>query len=296
MPSTTTQVSIRRITDESASDVEDQLAVEAPLEIVVVARAAHAAHVDSARPSALQERAPRRLGITMRTPGNDRELAIGLLFAEGIISRAADVVGVDELPGPSGDLVRVALAEDVTVDLGRSERALAVANASCGVCGKASIDVASCAPPAPLARGVPRIAPRVVHGLAARLRGAQPVFGRTGGLHAAALFDAGGALADLREDVGRHNAVDKLIGAALLAGRLPDPGAVLMVSGRAGFELVQKALRASIPVMVAVGAPSSLAAELAAAHGMTLVGFARDGRFNVYAGRERVDVAVEAAS
>ncbi|WP_437967632.1 formate dehydrogenase accessory sulfurtransferase FdhD [Sorangium sp. So ce260] len=293
MPSSTTHVSIRRITDESASDVEDQLAVEEPLEIVVVARAARA---PDARASALHERAPRRLGITMRTPGNDRELAIGLLFAEGVISRAADVIAVDEVAGPSGALVRVALAEDVAVDLGRTERALAVANASCGVCGKASIDVASCAPPSPLARGVPRIAPRVVHGLAARLRGAQPVFGRTGGLHAAALFDAGGALADLREDVGRHNAVDKLIGAALLAGRLPDPGAVLMVSGRAGFELVQKALRASIPVMIAVGAPSSLAAELASAHGMTLVGFARDGRFNVYAGRDRIAVAAEVAS
>lgn len=290
MPSTTTPVSIRRITDESASDAEDLLAVEAPLEVVVVARAR------GALPSAPQERAARRLGITMRTPGNDRELAIGLLFAEGILSCAADVVAVDEVPGPSGDLVRVTLGDDVTVDLGRTERALAVANASCGVCGKASIDVASFAPPSPLARGVPQIAPRVVHGLAGRLRGAQPVFGRTGGLHAAALFDARGALADLREDVGRHNAVDKLIGAALLAGRLPDPGAVLMVSGRAGFELVQKALRASIPVMVAVGAPSSLAAELASAHGMTLVGFARDARFNVYAGAERVAVPAEAAS
>ncbi|WP_437876602.1 formate dehydrogenase accessory sulfurtransferase FdhD [Sorangium sp. So ce513] len=285
MPSTTTPVSIRRITDDSASDAEDLLAVEEPLEIVVVARARGA-----------EGRAERRLGITMRTPGNDRDLAIGLLFAEGIITGAADVVSVEEGDGPSGTLVRVALRDEVTVDLGRTERALAVANASCGVCGKASIDVASFAPPSPLVRGAPRLAPRVVHGLAACLRDAQAVFGRTGGLHAAALFDAGGALADLREDVGRHNAVDKLVGAALLAGRLPDPGAVLMVSGRAGFELVQKALRASIPVMVAVGAPSSLAAELAAAHGMTLVGFARDGRFNVYAGRERVAVPAEAAS
>ncbi|WP_437927507.1 formate dehydrogenase accessory sulfurtransferase FdhD [Sorangium sp. So ce291] len=291
MPSSTTHVSIRRITNDSAADAEDQLAVEAPLEVVVVARAR------GALPLASQERAARRLGITMRTPGHDRELAIGLLFAEGVISRAADVVAVDEVPGPSGDLVRVTLGDGVTVDLGRTERALAVANASCGVCGKASIDVASFAPPSPLARGVPRLAPRVVHGLAARLREAQLVFGRTGGLHAAALFDVRGALIDLREDVGRHNAVDKLVGAALLAGRLPDPGAVLMVSGRAGFELVQKALRASIPVMVAVGAPSSLAAELAAAHGMTLVGFARDARFNVYAGAERIAApAVEAAS
>ncbi|WP_437634950.1 formate dehydrogenase accessory sulfurtransferase FdhD [Sorangium sp. So ce854] len=285
MPSTTTPVSIRRITDDSASDAEDLLAVEEPLEIVVAARARGA-----------EARAERRLGITMRTPGHDRELAVGLLFAEGIIAGPADVVAIEEGEGPSGGLVRVALRDEVTVDLGRTERALAVASASCGVCGKASIDVASFAPPSPLARGAPRLAPRVVHGLAARLRDAQAVFGRTGGLHAAALFDAGGALADLREDVGRHNAVDKLIGAALLAGKLPDPGAVLMVSGRAGFELVQKALRASIPVMVAVGAPSSLAAELASAHGMTLVGFARDGRFNVYAGRERVAVPAEAAS
>ncbi|WP_437506675.1 formate dehydrogenase accessory sulfurtransferase FdhD [Sorangium sp. So ce1099] len=290
MPLTTTHVSIRRITDDSASDAEDLLAVEEPLEILVVARAR------GARPSAQQERAERRLGITMRTPGNDRELAIGLLFAEGIIGGAADVIAVEEGEGPSGALVRVTLRDEVAVDLGRTERALAVASASCGVCGKASLDVASFAPPAPLARGVPRLAPRVVHGLAERLRGAQPVFGRTGGLHAAALFDASGALADLREDVGRHNAVDKLVGAALVAARLPDPGAVLMVSGRAGFELVQKALRASIPVMVAVGAPSSLAAELASAHGMTLVGFARGGRFNVYAGRERVAVPAEAAS
>ncbi|MGK4009191.1 formate dehydrogenase accessory sulfurtransferase FdhD [Sorangium sp. So ce1036] len=284
MTPSTAHVPIRRVTDETASDAEDLLAVEAPLEIVVVARARGEAG-----------RVERRLGITMRTPGHDRELAVGLLFAEGVITRAADVVAVEEGAGASGGLVRVTLGDDVLVDLGRTERALAVANASCGVCGKASVDVASFAPPAPLAPGVPRIAPRVVHGLAARLRAAQPVFGQTGALHAAALFDAGGALIDLREDVGRHNAVDKLVGAALLAGRLPDPGAVLMVSGRAGFELVQKALRASIPVMVAVGAPSSLAAELAAAHGMTLVGFARDARFNVYAGAERIAVPAEAA-
>ncbi|AUX27718.1 formate dehydrogenase [Sorangium cellulosum] len=287
MTPSTAHVPIRRITDETASDAEDLLAVEEPLEIVVVARA----RAEGGR----AERAERRLGITMRTPGHDRELAIGLLFAEGVITRAADVVAVEEGAGASGGLVRVTLGDDVLIDLGRTERALAVANASCGVCGKASVDVSAFAPPAPLAAGAPRIAPRVVHGLAARLRAAQPVFGQTGALHAAALFDAGGALVDLREDVGRHNAVDKLVGAALLAGRLPDPGAVLMVSGRAGFELVQKALRASIPVMVAVGAPSSLAAELAAAHGMTLVGFARDARFNVYAGAERVAVPAEAA-
>lgn len=285
MQPSTTHVAIRRITGDAASDAEDQLAVEAPLEVVVVARTRGEGG-----------RVERRLGITMRTPGHDRELALGLLFAEGVISRAADVAAVDEAPGPSGDLVRVTLRDDVLVDLGRTERALAVANASCGVCGKASIDVAAFAPPSPLAPGAPRVAPRVVHGLADRLRGAQPVFGSTGGLHAAALFDAAGALADLREDVGRHNAVDKLVGASLVAGRLPDPGAVLMVSGRAGFELVQKALRASIPVMIAVGAPSSLAVELAAAHGMTLIGFARDGRFNVYAGADRVSIPSEPTS
>ncbi|KYF87646.1 formate dehydrogenase [Sorangium cellulosum] len=284
MQPSTTHVAIRRITDETASDADDLLAVEQPLEIVV------------ARARGPAGRAERRLGITMRTPGHDRELAVGLLFAEGIIASVADVVDVEEGEGASGGLVRVTLRDEVLVDLGRSERALVVANASCGVCGKASIDVAACGPPSPLTRGVPRLAPRVVHGLAARLRGAQPVFGRTGGLHAAAFFDADGDLADLREDVGRHNAVDKLIGAALLAGRLPDPGAVLMVSGRAGFELVQKALRASIPVMIAVGAPSSLAAELASAHGMTLLGFARDARFNVYADAERIAVPAEAAS
>jgi FdhD protein len=183
--------------------------------------------------------------------------------------------------------VRVELRAGVPVDVRRLERHF-YTGSSCGVCGKTSLEALEAGRPIRLPAGRPVVAAATVHALPDTLRAAQAVFDRTGGLHAAALFDAAGALVAVREDVGRHNAVDKLVGWALRAGRLPLEDSVLLVSGRASFELVHKALAAGIPVMAAVGAPSSLAAETARAYGLTLLGFVRGNRFNVYAGAERI--------
>ena len=228
------------------------------------------------------------VAVTMRTPGADFELAAGFLFTEGLIERSDDVLRIsycEDLPPEEQQYnvvtVEVAGAFDAEA-IGRNF----VATSSCGVCGKATLDDVQvhCRPLAP----GPEVDAGAILAMPEALRGRQAVFGRTGGLHAAGLFAADGSLRSVREDVGRHNAVDKVVGEHLLAGEIPLSGEVLQVSGRIGFEIVQKAARAGIPLLSAVGAPSSLAVEAAERLGMTLVGFVRDGRFNVYTHRERV--------
>jgi FdhD protein len=222
------------------------------------------------------------VAITMRTPGQDRELALGFLFTEGLLANPDQIadVGVED----SGAVV-VSLIAGLAPDI--DARRFYVTS-SCGVCGKASIDALSAAGCAMLPAGRPKLSAELVLDFPTRLREAQAIFEHTGGLHAAGLFNTAGELLYLREDVGRHNAVDKLIGAAFLERRLPLYDHVLMLSGRVSFELVQKAVTAGIPIVIAVGAPSSLAIETALRFGMTLIGFVRGGHFNVYAGGDRL--------
>lgn len=261
-------VRVCRVDGSGRSDRADVLAVEEPLEIRL------GCEVDG-------RRARRGVSITMRTPGHDGELAVGFLFTEGIIFDRGQVAGVRGCGG--GNAVRVDLRPGVAVDLARLERHFYAAS-SCGVCGKASLAAVRVNCPSRPTEGFPAVAAAVIHRLPDALRAAQSAFDQTGGLHAAALFDAGGALIALREDVGRHNALDKLIGAQFLDGRTPLADAVLMVSGRSSFELVQKAAVAGIPILAAVGAPSSLAVDLAREHGLTLLGFVSRDRFNIYTG------------
>jgi FdhD protein len=265
-------VSVCRI-DGSDSDVRpDLLAVEEPLEI----------RLGCARDG---RRSHRSVSITMRTPGHDDELAIGFLFTEGIITAREQVTGVRACG--AGNVVRVDLRPEVAVDLTRLERHFYTAS-SCGVCGKASLEAVSVCSPHRPSEGQPVVEAAVIHRLPETLRAKQAVFDRTGGLHAAALFDIHGDLLCLREDVGRHNALDKLIGVSFLSGRTPLSESVLLVSGRASFELVQKAAVAGIPILAAVGAPSSLAVDLARERGLTVLGFVRADRFNIYTGTDRI--------
>lgn len=257
--------------------VQDCLVAEEPLEVRV-----------NGRP----------LTVTMRTPGHDLELAAGFLFTEGLIQRREQIESLtNEAPNgrrasaATGNLVRVKLA-GAGFDRRRMRRNFFQAS-SCGICGKASIDAIRVrgirAPAAEF-----RIDPEVLCMLPDKLRAAQAVFARTGGLHAAALFDAGGEQIVVREDVGRHNAVDKIVGWALLSGRLPLSECVLLVSGRGGFEIIQKALVAGIPLVASVSAPSSLAVQLARELGLTLVGFLRGKRFLVYSREERLSLPITA--
>lgn len=235
------------------------------------------------------------LAITMRTPGDDFALAVGFLVSEGVLGSASDVRAVTYCEGADEDgvntynVVNVQLAAGVPVPDITLERNV-YTTSSCGLCGKASLDAVRTATrfPGAAAADAVRVPARVLGTLPDRLRAAQKVFDRTGGLHAAGLFSAGGELLDVREDVGRHNAVDKVVGRALQAGGLPLTGAVLLVSGRASFELAQKAVMAGIPVLAAVSAPSSLAVDLALESGLTLVGFLRGADMNIYAGEERI--------
>lgn len=231
------------------------------------------------------------VSVTMRTPGDDGELAIGFLVTEGIISSREDVRGIENAEdGPNAhNVVDVALRVGLDVDLERLRRNVFAAS-SCGVCGKASIDAIRVRGLMPPARDV-RLAPGLLRGMTETLRAGQTVFGRTGGLHAAGIFDLDGRMLAIREDVGRHNAVDKIIGLAVLTGEIPLARSVLVVSGRGGFEIVQKSLAASIPIVAAVSAPSSLAVQLARDMGQTFVGFLRGGRFVIYSGEERLGSA-----
>ena len=257
----------------------DQLAVEEPLEIRVGF---------GKGPGRKQE----PLAVTMRTPGHDQELVLGFLFTEGIISSASDVVSMRYVgeQWEEGNQYNSLLAEldpGIPFDPRQLSRHFYTAS-SCGVCGKGSIELVktqTCFFPI---ENRPVIAASTLGLLSGRLRQSQELFSCTGGIHAAGLFDSNGALLMLREDVGRHNALDKLTGAALREGWIPLRDHVLMVSGRASFELVQKALMAGIPILVAVGAPSSLAVDLAEEYGITLVGFLRRNSFNVYSGKTRI--------
>lgn len=273
-PGLTTPARIFAYDDGRAREVVDDLATEEPLEI----RLAAGSQI-------------RSLAVTMRTPGNDFELAAGFLCNEGIVRFREEIAGISYCIDPQVDaeqrynIVNVQLAADALPALERLERHFTVSSA-CGVCGKANIEALQTR--AERIEDDVRIPLNLVAQLPEKMRQAQRVFESTGGLHAAALFNASGELLALREDVGRHNAVDKIVGWAVLSGRLPLRGSVLLVSGRASYELVQKSIVAGIPVLCAVSAPSSLAVDLARNFGMTLLGFVRGSRANVYAGRERI--------
>jgi FdhD protein len=266
----------------SPHEAEDELVAEEPLDVRVRAPG--------------EAEAVETVAVILRTPGHDDELAAGFLFSEGLIfgrdELAALKPGVDADGLPSPNLLDVLPAPDLDLaarirDGGYSRR-FAV-NASCGVCGKNTVDAACAAFPRLPPDGF-AVSPEVLYALPARLHGAQRVFHATGGLHAAGLFDRSGALLALREDVGRHNAVDKLIGRALLDGTLPLRDCILLVSGRLSFEIVVKALAARIGLVAAISAPSSLAVDLARTGGITLVGFLRGTTLNVYSHPERVSV------
>ncbi|MEZ5307925.1 MAG: formate dehydrogenase accessory sulfurtransferase FdhD [Pyrinomonadaceae bacterium] len=273
-------VSLKRFEGDSECDVEDLVAVEEPLEIRV-------GYYDG---DIFRHKA---VSITMRTPGEDFELAVGFLFTEKIIASKDDIsqikhCGPEDAAGRE-NTVRVDLKKGVEVDLKSLDRHF-YTTSSCGVCGKSSIEALSYGMSADTlsSNSSFSVAPDVVSKFPSALTSVQAIFETTGGLHASALFSADGELDVVREDVGRHNALDKLIGSRLLAGALPIHDTALFLSGRISFELVQKALAAGIPLIAAVGSPSSLAVELAEEYGITLVGFVRNGRFNVYCGAERI--------
>jgi FdhD protein len=266
---------------ESVEAVEDVVATEEPLEIRL--------ELDGDN----GQRIERSISITMRTPGNDEELAIGFLFSEGIIKHSRDVLLARPCgpPAPNGliNVVRVELAPGVGVELDRLERHF-YTSSSCGVCGKASLDAVAVQGRFDISGNDFSLDQRVLGGLPDALRTDQVVFDQTGGLHASGLFNAEGELLAIREDVGRHNALDKLIGSRLQSDDLPLLNCGIALSGRASFELMQKAMMAGCPVVAAVGAPSSLAVELAQEFGITLIGFLKHDRFNIYARSDRIRV------
>lgn len=264
---------VSRFGTDGVVQQEDRLAVEEPLEI----------RLRWQRDAAWEEEP---LTITMRTPGHDAELAAGLLFSEGIVRRREQVLAITH--GDNGNTVFVQLAADHQLDMKRFQRNF-LSTSSCGVCGKMAIESLQLLHQPQLDEQSPRMAAVLLQALPEQLRAAQVMFQQTGGVHAAGLFSADGSLLLLREDVGRHNAVDKLLGACLIESGFSLRDCMLLVSGRAGFEIVQKALTADIGFMAAVGAPTSLAIDLARTHGMTLVGFLKPSGFNCYSGEQRLD-------
>lgn len=262
------EVSVRRYRGSETGDAPDVLAVEEPLEIRLEYGPA-------------DKRVTKNLSVTMRTPGADEDLAAGFLFTEGIVQEISDVAAMRG----GENVITVSLDTTLAVDLQKLERHF-YTTSSCGVCGKTSIDAVKTAANCSFTGKSDNwaIRPEIIYGLPDTLRREQATFDATGGLHAAALFDRDGRLLALREDVGRHNALDKLIGHYFRQGAVPLDDRILLLSGRASFELLQKAAMAGIRFVCAVGAPSSLAVETAEAFGIVLVGFLRDNRFNVYSG------------
>ena len=285
------------IPDQGAFATEDSVAVEEPLEI-------------SLEYGPADSRNRQNVSVTMRTPGQDTDLAIGFLFTEGILPNAAailsvhqkqpadnpatDPTGASTAPTQPCNTILISLKDTITPDITRLQRHF-YTNSSCGVCGKTSIAALKtvCPIPAAAALAAETIAPldsSILHNLPSLLRQGQGIFNSTGGLHAAGLFTYDGQLITIREDIGRHNAVDKLIGHALQTDQLPLADTILLLSGRACFELIQKAAMAGIGIVAAVGPPSSLAVQLAEESGITLIGFLRQQRFNIYSGAHRIRI------
>jgi FdhD protein len=260
-------VTMTRVTQQASTEDTDVLAVEEPLEIRVAWEAGGEAR-------------EKNIAVTMRTPGDDADLASGFLFTEGLIRSHEEIDSIRHWGSPN--IIRLSLHRGAKLDVSKLDRHF-YTTSSCGVCGKTSIDALRVA--ATILPAGPSFSGEVIHRLPSVLQEHQTAFRATGGIHGAAIFDYDGTLLRAREDIGRHNAVDKVIGSLFREGATPLSGKILMVSSRASFELVQKAIVAGIPLLASVGAPSSLAVDLAREFNLTLLGFVRDGRFNIYAGQ-----------
>jgi len=280
MSKKTKHINLLKVSAQNHSEQADQLAIEEPLEIQI-------------EYGLTESRKRKNISITMRTPDNDDELAVGFLFTEGIIQNNSQIKKIHHIPRwdpePEENTILIELKEDIEIDLKKLERHF-YTTSSCGVCGKASIEAIQTKGFLSLPKSQPIFKANLIHNFPNTLLEKQSVFANTGGLHAAALFDTNGKIHLLREDVGRHNAVDKLVGAALMANLIPLHDYLIMVSGRVSFELIQKSVMAGIPILAAVGAPSSLAIQLAEEVGMTVLGFVREKRFNIYTHRNRIKI------
>jgi len=266
---------IKRVGVGVITDTEDELAIEEPLEIQL----AYESGTGFIK---------KNIAVTMRTPGSDEELAVGFLFTEGIIKNRNEIKGIDQ---PNENSVLVRLNEGVKRHFNTISRNF-YTTSSCGICGKASIDAVTVLSEYYYANDDIVLPARLFHELPLKLRKQQEIFKNTGGLHAAALFDLNGNFIELREDVGRHNALDKIIGRSLMNENLPMDNIILLLSGRAGFELIQKAIMAGIKIIAAIGAPSSLAVEFARECNITLIGFLKNERFNIYTGEQRIQMSL----
>ncbi len=265
------QLPIQKIQDADILEMMDELAIEEPLEIRLQYGPAG-------------DRRAQSVSITMRTPGDDIQLAMGFLFTEGIIP---DAGAIELISTYTSNSILVSLQKNISLDLGKLQRHF-YTTSSCGVCGKSSLEALRTVRPSSTSANSWKVSKEIIHHLPARLQQQQAIFSSTGGLHAAALFDSNGNFITAKEDIGRHNALDKLIGSALQDNTTPLGNHLLLLSGRACFELIQKAAMAGIQLVAAVGAPSSLAVQLAQECNMTLIGFVRDQRFNIYAGTQRI--------
>ncbi len=279
MASSVSSTKIIKIGAQGQENVPDLVAIEEPLEIRLGI-------------GSLNQREQVSLSVTMRTPGHDKELAIGFLFTERIIADISEVNSIEYCetvkPDEKGNVIRIELSSEVKVDEEKLSRHF-YTSSSCGVCGKSSIEAIKVEIPE-IKTSFVKVGASLVCKLPDVLKQAQKVFEHTGGLHACGFFELDGSLIRLREDVGRHNAVDKLIGSLLIEKKLPAVNQILVLSGRISFELVQKAARAGIQFIAAIGAPSSLAIEMAKKHQITMVGFLKNSSFNIYSGEERIDI------